>query len=87
MQFASILASARRRPRTSFSTLAFSLALATAALWQPARAQSGGDDVLLQMKQAAQRGDKARLSALLPQARGHALEAWAAYWELKARLG
>ena len=87
MQFASILAPARRLPRASFSTLAFSLALATAALWQPARAQSGGDDVLLQMKQAAQRGDKARLSALLPQARGHALEPWAAYWELKARLG
>ena len=87
MQFASILAPARRLPRTSFSTLAFSLVLATVALWQPARAQSGGDDVLLQMKQASQRGDKARLSALLPQARGHALEPWAAYWELKARLG
>lgn len=53
---------------------------------QPARAQNGNDDVLLQMKQAAQRGDKARLTALLPQARGHALESWAAYWELKARL-
>ncbi|MDM0105355.1 transglycosylase SLT domain-containing protein [Variovorax sp. J22R24] len=53
---------------------------------QPARAQNGNDDVLLQMKQAAQRGDKARLTALLPQARGHTLEPWAAYWELKARL-
>jgi hypothetical protein len=42
--------------------------------------------VLVEMKQAFQRGDKARLSALLPQARGHALEPWAAYWELKARL-
>jgi soluble lytic murein transglycosylase len=38
------------------------------------------------MKQAFQRGDKARLAALLPQARGHVLEPWAAYWELKARL-
>ena len=38
------------------------------------------------MKQAFQRGDKARLTALLPMARGHTLEAWAAYWELKARL-
>ncbi|MEJ8813656.1 transglycosylase SLT domain-containing protein [Variovorax ureilyticus] len=38
------------------------------------------------MKQAAQRGDKARLTALLPQARGHLLEPWAAYWELRARL-
>ncbi|MDM0011263.1 transglycosylase SLT domain-containing protein [Variovorax sp. J22P168] len=54
---------------------------------QPVRAQGASDDVLLQMKQAAQRGDKARLTALLPQARGHVLEPWAAYWELKARLG
>lgn len=53
---------------------------------QAASAQGSGDDVLLQMKQAFQRGDKARLSALLPMARGHALEPWAAYWELKARL-
>ena len=62
------------------------MALALAALAQPACAQSAGDDVVLQMKQAFQRGDKARLSALLPQARGSALEPWAAYWELKARL-
>ena len=41
---------------------------------------------MLQMKQAAQRGDKAALSALLPQAIGNPLEPWAAYWELKARL-
>ncbi|MDM0024764.1 lytic transglycosylase domain-containing protein [Variovorax saccharolyticus] len=87
MQFASILASARRLPQASFSTLAFSLVLAATAWLQPARAQSGSDDVLLQMKQASQRGDKARLAALLPQARGHVLEPWAAYWELKARLG
>ncbi|MDM0076046.1 transglycosylase SLT domain-containing protein [Variovorax sp. J2P1-59] len=86
MQFASILASARHRPRASFSTLVLSLFLVGAAVLQPARAQNGNDDVLLQMKQAAQRGDKARLAALLPQARGHTLEPWAAYWELKARL-
>lgn len=48
---------------------------------------SRGDDVLLEMNQAAKRGDKNRLTQLLPQARGHALEPWAAYWELKARLG
>ncbi|MGO4393395.1 transglycosylase SLT domain-containing protein [Variovorax sp. M-6] len=87
MQFASILASTRRPAAASFSTLALSLLLAAASMLQPARAQSGNDDVLLQMKQAAQRGDKARLAALLPQARGHALEPWAAYWELKSRLG
>ncbi len=62
------------------------IALTFAALFQPACAQNTNDDVLVQMKQAFQRGDKARLAALLPQARGHALEPWAAYWELKARL-
>ena len=51
-----------------------------------ASAQNGGDGVLLQMQEAARKGDKPRLSALLPQAAGHPLEPWAAYWELKARL-
>jgi soluble lytic murein transglycosylase len=89
MQFPSILASKRRRPRGATPALVFSAVLAFAALLsqQPAAAQNNtNDDVLIQMKQAFQRGDKARLSALLPQARGHALEPWAAYWELKARL-
>ena len=45
-----------------------------------------GDDVLLEMQKAFRSNDKKRLSALLPQARGHTLEAQAAYWELKARL-
>jgi len=85
MQFASILAPTRSLRRASLPTLALSILLA-AALPQAACAQNRDDDVIVQMKQAAQRGDKARLSALLPQARGHALEPWAAYWELKARL-
>ncbi|MDZ4356209.1 MAG: transglycosylase SLT domain-containing protein [Variovorax sp.] len=89
MQFPSILASARVHPRRGAPALIFSAVLALAALLsqQPAAAQNNtNDDVLVQMKQAFQRGDKARLTALLPQARGHALEPWAAYWELKARL-
>ncbi len=45
-----------------------------------------GDDAINDMAQAFKRGDKARLTALLPQVRGHVLEAQAAYWELKARL-
>ena len=45
-----------------------------------------GDNVIVEMNQAFKRGDRKRLSALLPQARGHALEPYAAYWELKARL-
>jgi len=85
MQFASILASVRRCRRGALSTLAFSF-LVIAAAPRPADAQDSNDDVILQMKQAAQRGDKARLTALLPQARGHVLEPWAAYWEMKARL-
>lgn len=85
MQFAPILASARRRAHTRLPTVFASFLLAAASLMQPACAQ-GSDDVLLQMKQAFQRGDKARLAALLPQARGHPLEPWAAYWELRARL-
>ena len=47
---------------------------------------SRADSVLLEMNQAFKKVDKARLTALLPQASGHALEPWAAYWELKARL-
>jgi soluble lytic murein transglycosylase len=45
-----------------------------------------GDAVINDMAQAFKRGDKKRLSALLPQAKGHVLEPWAAYWELRARL-
>jgi len=51
-----------------------------------ALAQNRGDTVLLDMQQAFRKGDKKQLAALLPQARGHALEPWAAYWELRARL-
>ncbi len=50
------------------------------------QAQTRGDDVVLEMSQAFKQGNRARLAQLLPQARGHALEPWAAYWELRARL-
>jgi len=50
-------------------------------------ANAAGDNVILEMNQALRRGDRKRLSQLLPQARGHALEPWAAYWEIKPRLG
>jgi len=49
-------------------------------------ANSASDSVLLDMNQAFKRDDRKKLAQLLPQARGHALEAWAAYWELGARL-
>ncbi len=50
-------------------------------------AQNRGDDTLLEMQQAFRKGDRKKLELLLPAARGHALEPWAAYWELKLRLG
>ena len=46
-----------------------------------------GDDLIIEMSEAAKRGDRSRLRALLPQVRGHALEPWAVYWDAKARLG
>jgi soluble lytic murein transglycosylase len=45
-----------------------------------------GDDAILDMAQAFKRGDKAKLAQLLPQARGHVLEAQAIYWDIKSRL-
>ena len=50
------------------------------------QAQNRGDDTLLEMQQAFRKGDRKKLEQLLPAARGHALEPWAAYWTLKARL-
>jgi soluble lytic murein transglycosylase len=65
---------------TSF-TAALCIALPFASL-----AQNKGDDLILEMQQAYKQADGKRLAALLPQARGHALEPWAAYWELRLRL-
>ena len=48
--------------------------------------QVKGDEVLLEMGAAFKAADTAKLSRMLPQAKGHPLEVWAAYWELKARL-
>ena len=45
-----------------------------------------GDELILEMANAFKKGDSKKLSRLLPQARGHVLEPWAAYWELRARL-
>jgi len=86
MQFQSILAFKRSPRGAILNTLvlvAATLLAGTACSQDPL---NRNDDVISQMKQAYQRGDKGRLTALLPQARGHTLEAWAAYWELKARL-
>ncbi len=44
------------------------------------------DDQIVDAYQAWKQGNRIRLSQLLPQVRGHALEPWVAYWELRARL-
>ena len=62
-------------------------ALTATSIWSTGvQAQNKGDDVILEMQQAFKKGDKTRLSALLPQTRGHVLEPLAAYWEMRARL-
>jgi soluble lytic murein transglycosylase len=58
----------------------------TGLLGLPAQAQNRGDEQILEMGQAFKKGDKTRLSNLLPQVRGHVLEPLAAYWEMRARL-
>ena len=45
------------------------------------------DQVLLDMSTAYSNNDRRKLTQLLPQAKGHILEPWAAYWELRVRLG
>jgi soluble lytic murein transglycosylase len=63
------------------------LTLILAALVGGAQAQTVGDDqTILDMQQAFRDGNRARLTQLLPLARGNVLEPWAAYWELRARL-
>ena len=70
-----------------FSSATLALALSTpTAFAAPSASDAKADAVITDMAQAFKRGDRKRLSTLLPQAKGHPLEAWAAYWELKARL-
>ncbi len=78
MKFAAILTSIALTAAACLGLPA--LALAQAA--DTARA----DEAVLEMKEAFRKSDRKRLAALLPQVRGHVLEPWAAYWELKARL-
>ena len=61
------------------------LALIAVTLSCQAGAQSR-DEIILDMNQAFKQGNRQKLTQLLPLARGHALEPYAAYWELRARL-
>jgi soluble lytic murein transglycosylase len=49
-------------------------------------ATNKSDEVILDMSQAFKKNDKGQLTRLLPRAKGHTLEPWAAYWELRVRL-
>ncbi len=44
------------------------------------------DELVLEMNRAYKARDTRKLAQLLPQVRGHALEPYAAYWEIRARL-
>ena len=68
---------------------ALSVALQSPALAQSASygPNSAGDSLLVEMSGAFKRGDRKSLTQLLPQAAGHPLEPWAAYWEIRTRLG
>ncbi len=76
-----------------FSAILTSIALfgaITVSTSTPAYAQnrepSRADSVVLEMAQSYKSRDRRRLTALLPQVRGHVLEPWAAYWDLSAHL-
>ena len=77
MQLTQILTSLRA------SVLFFSL---TSPAMGQTNASNKADEVILEMSQAFKKNDKAQLSRLLPKARGHTLEPWAAFWELRVRL-
>ncbi len=47
---------------------------------------SAADAVILDMREAFNKGQAKRLTELLPRAQNHVLAPWAAYWELRARL-
>ncbi len=80
MQFHRILTSIALRVALVLVGLSPALAQVKAPLGK------GSDAVILEMSQAFKKGSGQHLSSLLAQARGHSLEPWAAYWELRARL-
>ena len=71
---------------TSIALLGSISLLAPANAQSPDYNQSMADQTLVEMSQAFRRGNRQRLTELLPLASGHTLEPWAAYWELRARL-
>ena len=80
MQFHTILTSI-----SLISGLTFSLLGVAHAQGKPQDTPQS-DAAIIEMNQAFSKLDRKRLTALLPQVKGHTLEAWGAYWELRARL-
>jgi len=62
------------------------LTLIVALFMAAANAQGTGDDKVLDAYAAWKQNNRAKLTQLLPQVQGHALEPWVAYWELRSRL-
>lgn len=57
------------------------------SLCAPLHMSDKNDAVIVDMSNAFTHNDRKKLTQLLPQAKGHILEPWAAYWELRVRLG
>ena len=57
------------------------------SLSAPIHMSDKNDAIIIDMSNAYTHNDRKKLSHLLPQAKGHMLEPWAAYWELRVRLG
>ena len=75
-----------------FRTILTLISLLGALCGLPAQAQtfapalSASDAVILEMREAFNKGQSTRLTELLPRTQGHVLAPWAAYWELRVRL-
>ena len=78
MQFSAILTSFVLAGILSAPSFAYAKASATV--------YSNADTAVLDMAQAYKQRDRKQLGKLLPQTRGSILEAWAAYFDLSARL-
>ena len=75
-------------PKRFLGSVLAAILLPVVCAWLPpvAHAQTGADQVLLDMRQAFAARNRDRLTQLLPRAAGHPLEPLAGYWELNVRL-
>jgi len=71
------------RSRSSLARLGAATGLAA---WATVLAAQGTDADVVAAKAAYERGDRVRLDAAAPRAKGHVLEPYVAYWQLKVGL-